>query len=216
MVDRGSVETETDQPPGPNRPTGREEVRRAVMRAARKLVSARGPRVPLRDIAESSGVNLGLIHRHFGRKDDLLAEVLDSGLRHGAERVDTAGDAGSAVREMLLGSLTQPDYSRLLVWLALDPDAVPRPEIAPANRPARAVQRMLDRPRVGDEHLALAMTVIYAWPVLRTEILDLLEIPADRHGLIDQRVADLLAGLVTSRETGETKPTEPATRGDHS
>lgn len=184
------------------------------MRTARRLVSERGPRVPLRDIAESSGVNLGLIHRHFGRKDDLLAEVLDSGLRHGTARVDSMGDPGAAVREMLLGSLVQPDYSRLLTWLALDPDAVPRPEIPPSSRPARAVQRMLDRPGVGDEHLALVLTVIYAWPVLRTEILDVLEIPTDERERIDLRVADLIAGLVTAEE-GTAEEASPATRGEH-
>lgn len=190
-------------------------MRRAVMRAARRLVSERGPRVPLRDIAESSGVNLGLIHRHFGRKDDLLAEVLDSGLRHGTERVDSVGDPGAAVREMLLGSLIQPDYSRLLTWLALDPDAVPRPEIPPSSRPARAVQRMLNRPGIDDEHLALALTVIYAWPVLRSEILDILEIATDERDRIDRRIADLLAGLVTAEGAAAEEAAPPREESTH-
>lgn len=180
------------------RPTGREGVRSAVLRAARTLVAARGPRVSLRDVADAAGVNLGLIHRHFGRKEDLLAEVLESGLRHGAAQVDGLDDAGAALRTMLLGATERPDYSRLLLWLALDPDAVPRPAISPSSRPAHAVRDMRSRPPAGEEHLALALTVVYAWPVLRTEILDVLGVPADQREEIDLRVADLLAGLVTA------------------
>lgn len=183
------------------RPTGREGVRRAVLRAARSLVATHGPRVSLRDVADAAGVNLGLIHRHFGRKEDLLAEVIESGLRHGADQVDGLDDAGAALRTMLLGATERPDYSRLLLWRALDPDAVPRPELNPSSRPAHAVQQMRAQPPAGDEHLALALTVVYAWPVLRTEILSVLGVPADQHEDVDDRVADLLSGLVTGHRS---------------
>ena len=98
---------------------------------------------------------------------------------------------------MLLRSTRQPDYNRLLLWLALDPDTDPRPGSSPSGRPAHAVRRMRHPPPAGDEQLALALTVVYAWPVLRPEILDVLEIPQDRREEIDRRVADLLADLVT-------------------
>lgn len=182
--------------PSPGRPTGREGVRRAVLRSARRLVAARGPRVPLRDIADAAGVNLGLIHRHVGRKEDLLSEVLDDGLRHGTAQLDGLDDAGQALRTMLLGATARPDYSRLLLWLALDPDAVPATGISPSSRPAHAVRQMRNRPPAGEEHLALALTVVYAWPVLRSEILHVLGVPDDRREEIDERVADLLADLV--------------------
>ncbi|HIW69274.1 MAG TPA: TetR family transcriptional regulator [Candidatus Dietzia intestinipullorum] len=193
---------EVGSTPGTGRPTGREGVRKAVLRAARAQVAARGPRVPLRDIAEAAGVNLGLIHRHVGRKEDLLSEVLDDGLRHGTAQIDGLDDAGRALRTMLLGATARPDYSRLLLWLALDPEAVPPTGISPSSRPANAVRHMRNPPPAGEEHLALALTVVYAWPVLRSEILDVLGVPADRREAIDHRVADLLADLVT-REPGQ-------------
>lgn len=173
--------------------------------------------MPLRDIAESAGVNLGLIHRHIGRKDELLSEVLGEGLRHGSEQIDHLDDAGDALRAMLLGATERPDYSRLLLWLALDPDAVPRPEISPSSRPANTVRRMRDRPPVDDEHLALALTVVYAWPVLRSEVLDVLEIPADERRAVDERVADLLAGFVTGgrpEQDAQSGPTKQGGRGE--
>jgi AcrR family transcriptional regulator len=54
----------------------------AVGTAAHGLFLERGPAaVSLRDVAAAAGVNLGLIHRYVGSKDDLVALVLD---RHGA------------------------------------------------------------------------------------------------------------------------------------
>lgn len=195
----------------PERPTGREGVRRAVLRAARQLVAARGPRVPLRDIADAAGVNLGLIHRHVGRKEDLLTEVLADGLRHGTAQLDGIDDAGEAIRSMLLRSTQQPDYNRLLLWLALDPDAAPRPEVSPSSRPANTVRRMTNRPPAGDAHLALALTVVYAWPVLRSEILGVLGTPAGQQEQFDGRVANLLAQLVTE---GQDEPGDRTAQAD--
>lgn len=58
------------------RPTGRAEVRRAILREARGLLSEKGPRLPLREVADAAGVNLGLIHRHIGRKGALIDTVM--------------------------------------------------------------------------------------------------------------------------------------------
>lgn len=181
----------------PQKPTGREAVRRAVLGTARRVFAARGPRAPLREVADAAGVNLGLIHRHVGNKDDLLAAVLESGLRHGTTRIDAHHDAGAAVRSMLLGASANPELSRLLVWLTLDPGSVGRPLLDASNRPARAVAGMTDPPPASDLHLALALTTVYAWPVLREQIMDVLDFtPAAREDA-DARMADLLAGIVT-------------------
>ncbi|AWH97457.1 TetR/AcrR family transcriptional regulator [Dietzia psychralcaliphila] len=188
--------------PTPDRPVGRDAVRRAVLGTARRLFAARGPRASLREVAEAAGVNLGLIHRHVGNKDDLLSAVLEEGLRHGTARLGSRDDAGDALRSMLLGAAANPDFSRLLVWLSLDPGAVGRPLLDTSTRPARAVARMTDPPPASDLHLALALTVVYAWPVLSEQILDVLELaPAERDG-VDSRMADLLAEIVTGSEPG--------------
>lgn len=183
--------------PSPTRPTGRDEVRSAVMREARRLLSDRGPNVPLRDIADAAQVNLGLIHRHIGRKDALLTEVMQDAVRYGAARLEDLDDAGEAARGMLLGASSHPEISRLLAWLALDREAAFPPMLDPSQRPAAALRRMTSPPPAGDVELLLVFTAVYAWPVLRGALLDALDIPvADREG-IDERLADLLARVIT-------------------
>lgn len=50
----------------------------AVLESAADLFADRGPAATsIRDIAARSRVNHGLIHRHFGSKDGLVAAVLD-------------------------------------------------------------------------------------------------------------------------------------------
>lgn len=52
--------------------------REALLGSAIELFSARGPAsVSVRDIGRHAGVNQGLIYRHFGSKDALLAEALE-------------------------------------------------------------------------------------------------------------------------------------------
>ncbi|MFF2083341.1 TetR/AcrR family transcriptional regulator [Nocardia sp. NPDC058176] len=73
-------------------PTGRDAVRAAVLRHAAQLFAERGPTATsVRDIAERAGINHGLIFRHFGAKENLVAAVLDHlGAEHGPE-VDLTG-----------------------------------------------------------------------------------------------------------------------------
>lgn len=188
-----------DDTPRP-RPTGRDEVRSAVLREARRLLSERGPHVPLRDIAGAADVNLGLIHRHVGRKDELLTTVMQDAVRYGAARLEHLDDAGEAVRGMLLGATERPESSRLLAWLALDREAAFPPMVAPAERPAAALRRMTSPPPAGDVELLLVFTAVYAWPVLRDALLDALDIPEERRDGIDARLADLLARVATDRD----------------
>jgi TetR/AcrR family transcriptional regulator, repressor for neighboring sulfatase len=59
-------------------PLGRDEVVAAALAAAADLFAERGPAATsIRDIAARAGVNHGLIHRHFGAKDQLVGAVLD-------------------------------------------------------------------------------------------------------------------------------------------
>lgn len=54
--------------------------RDALLQSAIVLFAERGPAsVSVRDIARHAGVNQGLIYRHFGSKDALLAEALERG-----------------------------------------------------------------------------------------------------------------------------------------
>jgi AcrR family transcriptional regulator len=67
-------------------PLGRDEVVAAVLESAADLFAERGPAATsIRDIAARSSVNHGLIHRHFGSKDNLVGAVLDHLGQHLAE-----------------------------------------------------------------------------------------------------------------------------------
>ncbi|HPA72785.1 MAG TPA: TetR/AcrR family transcriptional regulator [Spirochaetota bacterium] len=59
------------------RPFGKDDVTAAVVDAAGELFSRHGfDGVSLRDIAKKAGVNHGLIHRHFGSKENLRRRTL--------------------------------------------------------------------------------------------------------------------------------------------
>ncbi|OYN80288.1 TetR/AcrR family transcriptional regulator [Mycolicibacterium sphagni] len=59
-------------------PAGRDEVVAATLVAAADLFAERGPAATsIRDVASRAGINHGLIHRHLGSKDALVASVLD-------------------------------------------------------------------------------------------------------------------------------------------
>jgi AcrR family transcriptional regulator len=74
-------------------PRGRDEVRSAVLDAAAALFAQHGPsRTSTRDIAQAAGVNRGLLHRHFGSKEELVAAVVARGA---AQLADAVGDADS-------------------------------------------------------------------------------------------------------------------------
>jgi TetR/AcrR family transcriptional regulator, repressor for neighboring sulfatase len=52
----------------------------ALLESAIELFAHHGPAsVSIRDVARHAGVNHGLVHRHFGSKDDLLAAAIETG-----------------------------------------------------------------------------------------------------------------------------------------
>lgn len=94
------------------------EIVEAVGAAAHRLILARGPAaVSLREVAAEAGVNLGLIHRYVGSKDDVVALVLD---RHG-ESASAALAEASGLDE-LLDLLVAAGHSsgRLFAGILLD------------------------------------------------------------------------------------------------
>lgn len=77
----------------------------AVLESAADLFADRGPAATsIRDIAAHSKVNHGLIHRHFGSKDALVAAVLDHLGQHLAALLAQGADGrtiGDAVDRQL-------------------------------------------------------------------------------------------------------------------
>jgi len=90
-----------------NRPKGREAVRRALIESAAALFAERGVSgVSLREIAAHAGVNHGLIHRHFGSKENLRKKTQEHLARNIREEIgspdnliDLLGQAEEAVQK---------------------------------------------------------------------------------------------------------------------
>jgi len=105
-------------------PKGREQVCAALIETATTLFAQRGPAaVSVREIAQLTGVNHGLIHRHFGSKNGLLVAVLD-------QLADTIGATVGETTEneplfpllrAVLGATSQQGaWLRILAWSILD------------------------------------------------------------------------------------------------
>lgn len=76
-------------------PTGRDEVVAAILDSAAQLFAERGPAAAsIRDIAARARVNHGLVFRHFGTKEQLVAAVLDHLAAHTTNLIETNAPAG--------------------------------------------------------------------------------------------------------------------------
>jgi TetR/AcrR family transcriptional regulator, repressor for neighboring sulfatase len=96
-----------------------DEIVDAIGAAAHRLFMARGPAaVSLRDVAAEADVNLGLIHRYVGSKDEVVALVLD---RHGM-RAAAALDGKTTLVELLdwLAAGHRHRSGRLFAGIILD------------------------------------------------------------------------------------------------
>jgi TetR/AcrR family transcriptional regulator, repressor for neighboring sulfatase len=75
-------------------PTGRDEVIAAILNSAGQMFAERGPAAAsIRDIAAGARVNHGLVFRHFGTKEQLVAAVLDHLATHLTRLIDDGAPA---------------------------------------------------------------------------------------------------------------------------
>jgi len=106
------------------RPTGRDEVVEALLDAAARLLAVNPPEeVSLRGIAREAGVNHGLVHRHFGTRDDLIDRLLERTARKWTAELEAIGDYEAAI-ELIFGSDDDAEagagtWLRLLAWSLL-------------------------------------------------------------------------------------------------
>ena len=111
------------------RPQGREEVIAALIEAAAERFASDGiGAVSVRQIAEAAGVNHGLVHRHFGSKDELARRVgayFDERMR---QAVGEPQSLAEAVRRAALASRRDPRLWRYIARLILEgeTEAMPR------------------------------------------------------------------------------------------
>jgi len=179
--------TASPTPSGPDptaRPTGRDEVRAAVLAAARRRLAAEGPSASLRDIARDAGVNLGLLHRHFGSKDELIRAVFVANAQAGVALVGEAPSFDAAL-ERVLESFRgdDPTYARMLAWMLLS-GRTPTELQSDFPTIARLVELGGDDAR---PVLLLVLLAMYGWQVFADQLLVALGYaPGDKPAVLDE------------------------------
>jgi AcrR family transcriptional regulator len=184
--------------PAVQRPTGRDEVRDAVLEAAARRFAAEGPDASLRDIADDAGVNLGLIHRHVGNKDDLLRAVLEREVSGGAGTIEQAADAAAALRRIFEGAARDGRYIRIVAWLLLEePRGLRHQERYPGMAALRTLAAEADLDDTErDTRLMIAMAAIYGWTVFGPQLRAAFGYEDDDRAALEQRLAALVGDIV--------------------
>src|SRR3954466_7316163 len=147
------------------RPTGRDEILDAVLDAAERLFAAAGPAdVSLRAIAQEAGVNYGLVHRHFGTKDELFDRLMQRYAERWTARLERGEiDYDGALEQMLGTGRDVGAYLRLLAWTML----ADRPASWDPHRRHAELDRLPEL-RGGDEReaaltTAAALAFAFGW-----------------------------------------------------
>ncbi len=153
--------------PSTGRPTGRDDVHEALIAAATRQFSAKGMAASMRDIADDAGVNIGLIHRHIGNKDDLLSAVLERQVRD-ADAVLDGNDATDTIRALVDAMPHLSDYVRIMAWRLLageDPSEVQAsaPVLRAIGEQAGSDDELID--------LLSGLALIYGWVVFGPQLL---------------------------------------------
>lgn len=184
---------ESTEPP----PEGPEEVRSAIIAAARRCFAAGGPRVSLREIARDARVNLGLIHRYIGNKDDLIAAVIADRSRLGESIVGRHDDPGAAMAEMFGATAAEGASARTIAWLLLTGE---HPELLPERFPAIAALRELLPDDTDDLGLLAAITLTFGWAVFGDRLLAAFDRAPGDAATTAEALGALAARLVTDHD----------------
>jgi AcrR family transcriptional regulator len=93
----------------------------AVADGATRLFLERSPSaVSVREIAAAANVNLGLIHRYVGSKDDIIKLVLSRHTERATAAIAAADDTSQALDTIAEAVVTNPTTGRLVAGLILD------------------------------------------------------------------------------------------------
>jgi AcrR family transcriptional regulator len=166
---RGSQRSRSSTRPRQGPRGGRAAVERRVLTAARRLFADKGyGGVAVREIALEAGVSHALVHRYFGRKEQLLAAVLRDNEEWIATRAGEAATLQEAVVVMLRETRRERrDYFKLVARLAMDPlpEGIAPPDF-PATRRLLAVAAQEAGVLQGEEGAASARALVSAMVAL--------------------------------------------------
>lgn len=159
-------------PAGAGRPRGEQEVKDAVLEAASVLFAEKGPAATsLREIAQSAGVNHGLIHRHFGSKQRLVRAVHD----HLAQRLAATDPFRQATVASALDAFHVLEGNRTY-WMVLtramldgELDDVLGSELPGGHRMVETLRAALgdDADLDAGDLMAMAFAFSFGWLLLR-------------------------------------------------
>ncbi len=103
------------------KPRGREQVVAAVLQASAELFAKDGiDAVSIRDIASRAGVNHGLIHRHFGSKDNLRLKTQEYLAKNVRDDIGEPEDIIDAVRRAEQAIKKHPLFWKVMARTFLD------------------------------------------------------------------------------------------------
>jgi AcrR family transcriptional regulator len=122
----------------------------------------------LRDIAADADVNLGLLHRHFGSKDDLIREAFAAAAQSGLETIGPAETFDDAIDRLITVFRTSDaTYPRMLAWMLLSGLA---PRALQDDFPT--LQRLVELGGPERRHeLVLILVAMYGWQVFSDQVL---------------------------------------------
>lgn len=195
-------------PPAPRRRNAA-ATRAGILEAARRRFSQDGYEAArLRDIASDVGVDVALVARYFGSKDQLFKAVLiEDGPRDEVLREGRAGFCERAARMLVQEPRDDGKLERLLMILrsASAPKAA---EVIRANSHEtfyRPLEDMLD----GDDRAVRArlMAILITGLAINRVVDEDYMLDADGRARLQKRVAHLLHGL--AEEGGEGPPPPP-------
>lgn len=191
----------SDPPDARPHPAGPDAVRAAVIDAAGRHFAARGLGAGLRDIARDAGVNLGLIHRYIGNKDDLLRAVLAARSDVGRTIAEETDDPADAVTEIFRATAASGVSVQTMAWLLLAREDAAR---FPADFPviqtlrervaARAEEAGEDPP--DEVPLLAAFVLMFGWPVFAERLCEAFGFDPARTEELAERMARLAGDLV--------------------
>jgi len=156
--------------------------------------------VSLRDVAREANVNLGLIHRYIGGKQDLLAMVLER--RPGMPAVQPAPPLQPEELASLLLELIAADapYTRIVLRATLDGFDVPQSQNAfpLIERSVASARTILPTPDA-ELRVGLLAAAALGWQALGPFLLNVL----GHDDLDERRVADALRPALVAFLTAE-------------
>ncbi len=91
----------------------------AILRSTGELLARKSPsEVSLREIAKHAGVNYGLIHRHFGTKDELVVRLFREFSDYGGSLMRDTDSIYTALRQAF--NAESGAFAEIFAWVVLD------------------------------------------------------------------------------------------------